>query len=211
MKKSGSRLAQFFAVAMLSVSSVVLMPASGGAAVGQGDLSGITAAVDSAIASAKAGLPQGASQAQVDAAVAAALSSITQSLISSNSSANPMIVAEAVIAAADRDGASPQAIGAGLGAAALAESPSVGLEIADAVGATAPNGATQAFQATANGAGTTQGQSLASAAGTYESIGAGGGQNGGGNSQGQNFFGGGNSQGQNGGGGGGGCRNPSCT
>jgi hypothetical protein len=194
---------------MLSASAVVLMPASGGAAVGS-DLSSITAAVDSAITAARAGLPQGASQAQVDAAVAAALSSVTQSLISSNSSANPMVIAEAVIAAADRDGASAQSIGAGLGAAALSESPSVGLEIADAVGATAPNGATQAFEATTNGAGTTQGQTLASAAGTYETIGAGS-RGGNGNSQGQNFFGGGNSQGQNGGGGGGGCRNPSCT
>jgi hypothetical protein len=204
MKNSGSRLAQIFAVAMLSASAVVLMPASGGAAVGA-DLSGITAAVDSAITSAKAGLPQGASQAQVDAAVAAALSSVTQSLISSNSSANPMVIAEAVIAEADRDGVSGQAIGAGLGAAALAESPAVGLEIADAVGATAPGSATLAFQATTNGAGTTQGQTLASAAGTYETIGAG--RSGNGTSM--NFFSG--SGAPAGGGGGGGCRNPSCT
>jgi hypothetical protein len=206
MTRNRFRLAQICAIALLSASSLVLWPGAAGAAMDQADLSGIAAAVDSAISSAKAGLPPGVSQAQINAVVAGAINAVTQSLIQQNSTANPMIIAEAVIAAADRDGARPYSIGAGLGAAALAESPSVGLEIADAVGATAPAGATQAFQATASGAGTAEGNSLASAAGSYETIAAG---VRGGNGTSMNFFSG--SGAPAGAGGGGGCRNPSCT
>jgi hypothetical protein len=208
MRKNKTTLAQFAAIAMLSVGAVALSSASVGAAVdlSQSDLSSIANAVDGAIASAKAGLPAGATQAQINAAVAAAISSETQALITQYGSTNPMLVAEAVITAATQDGATPVAIGDGMATAALAEGPTTGLEIADAVGGTAPGGAVRAFQKTAADAGSNLGTVLASAAGTYTNIGAGGSSNGSSHS----FFGG-NGTGQAGAGGGGGCRNPSCT
>ena len=216
MRKTKTTLAQVAAIAMLSVGAFALSSATVGAAVdlSQSDLSSISNAVDGAIASAKAGLPAGATEAQINAAVAAAISSETQALISQYGSTNPMLVAEAVITASVQDGASERAIGDGMANAALAEGPTTGLEIADAVGATAPAGALRAFHAVADNAHSSLGSALASAVGSYESIGAGNtGNNGGGNGSSRSFFGGngGNGGNGNGNGGGGGCRNPSCT
>ena len=208
MRKTKTTLAQIAAIAMLSVGAIALSSATVGAAVdlSQSDLSSIANAVDGAIASAKAGLPAGATEAQINAAVAAAISNETQTLISQYGSTNPMLVAEAVITASVQDGASPRAIGDGMATAALAEGSTTGLEIADAVGGTAPAGAVKAFQKTAEDAHSSLGSVLASAAGTYENVGAGGGSNGSSHS----FFGG-NGNGSGFGGAGGGCRNPSCT
>jgi hypothetical protein len=209
MKKTRTTLSQIAGIAMLSVVAMALSSATVGAAVdlSQSDLSNIANAVDGAIASAKAGLPAGATEAQVNAAVAAAISSETQTLITQYGTANPMLVAEAIITAAVQDGASPRAIGDGMATAALAEGSTIGLEIADAVGGTGTRGMVEAFKRTADESGTNLGTVLASAADTYENVAAGGN---GGNGSSHSFFGG------NGGGGGGnnsggGCRNPSCT
>jgi len=214
MRKTRTQLAKFAAIAMFSVGAMALSSSTVGAAVDLSatDLSSISSAVANAIATAKAGLPAGATEEQIHAAIANAISTETEALISQYGQTSPMLVAEAVITAADQDGATPGEIGRGMANAALAETNSTtGLEIADAVGATAPAGAIGAFQATANASGSTLGQTLASAAGSYENVGAGGR---GGNGNTQSFFGGrGGSfgSGAGGGGGGGGCRNPSCT
>ena len=214
MRKTKSQLAKFAAIAMLSVGAMTMSASTVGAAVdlSASDLSTISAAVSSAIASAKSSLGPNATSAQIDAAVASAISSQTQSLVTQFGTTSPMLVAEAVITAADQSGAAPSAIGTGMANAALAENSTTGLEIADAVGATAPRGAIRSFQATTDASGSTMGQTLASAAGSYENVAAGGrGGNGGGNGNTQSFFGGTGGTGAGAGGGGGGCRNPSCT
>jgi len=174
----------------------------------QRDLSHIGAAVDKAINDVKAALPAGSSRAQIDAAIAKALASETEALISEYRGENAMLITEAVITAALDDGAPAAAIGEGLADAALAEGPTVGLQIADGVGSTAPRDAVKIFEATADASGTGLGSMLASAAGSYETIGAGG--NRGGNGTQMSF---GNHGGATGAGtgGGGGCKNPSCT
>lgn len=217
MRMTKSQFAKFAAIAMFSVGAMTMSASTVGAAVdlSASDLSTISTAVSSAIASAKASLGPNATSAQIDAAIAAAISSQTQSLVTQFGQTSPMLVAEAVITAADQSGAPPSAIGTGMATAALAENSTTGLEIADAVGATAPRGAIRAFQATADASGSTMGQTLASAAGSYENVAAGGRGNGGGNGNTQSFFGGaggrGAGAGAGAGGGGGGCRNPSCT
>jgi hypothetical protein len=219
MRKTRTQLAKFAAIAMLSAAAVALSASTVGAAVdfSTGELSTIDTAMANAIASAKAGLPAGATGEQVEQAVAAAISNETQSLITQFGQMSPMLVAEAAVTAATDAGASPRAIGNGMAAAALAENGTVGLEIADAVGATAPRGAIRAFDDAANAAGTPLGQTLASAASSYENVGAGGrgGNGNGGNGNTQSFFGGtggnGGTGGSGGGGGGDGCRNPSCN
>lgn len=218
MKKTRTQLAKFAAIAMLSACAMALSASTVGAAVdfSTGELSTINTAMSNAIATAKAGLPAGATGEQAEQAIAAAISNETQSLITQFGQMSPMLVAEAAITAATDAGASPRAIGNGMAAAALAENGTVGIEIADAVGATAPRGAIRAFDDAANAAGTPVGQTLASAATSYENVGAGGRGNGGngnggnGNTQ-SNFGGTGGTGGSGGGGGGGGCRNPSCT
>jgi len=209
MKKTKTQLAKFAAIAMMSVAVTALSASTVGAAVdlSSADLSSINNAVAGAIASLETGLPPNATQAQIDNAAANAISSETQALITKYGQTNPMLVAEAVIAAAVKANATANAIGTGMAEAALAENATTGLEIADAVGATGPTGAVGAFQTTASAAGPT-GLTLADAALSYENIGAGPG-GGGGNGGTQGFFSGGG--GLNGGGGGGGCRNPSCT
>jgi len=219
MRKTGTQLAKFAAIAMLSVGAIALSASTVGAAVDLSatDLSSINTAMANAIANAKAGLAPNATPQAIEAAVASAISSETQTLITQYAQTSAMIVAEAAITGAADAGASPREIGAGMATAALAENSTTGLEIADAVGATAPNGAIRAFQETAdassNGA---LGQTLASAAASYENVGAGGrggnGGNGGGGGNGPGGgFGNGGNGGNGGGGGGGGCRNPSCT
>ena len=210
MRKNKSQLAKFAAIAMLSVGVMTLSASTVGAAVDLSatDLSSISTAMGNAIASAKASLPANATPEQVHAAIAAAISSETQTLISQYGSTSPMLVAEAAITGAEQAGATPGELGAGMANAALAENSTIGLEIADAIGSTAPRGAVRAFDETARNSNNPIGQTLASAALSYENVAAGNGQGGNGNTQ-NNF--GGNGQGQNGGGGGGGCRNPSCT
>ena len=200
MRMTRTHLAKFAAIAMMSVSAMALSVSTVGAAAdfSTGELTSINAAVSTAIAGA-GGDP---------AAIAAAISTATQSLISRYGQMNPMLVAEAVITAAGQAGATPVEVGNGMAAAALAENPATGLEIADAVGATAPNGAVGAFQTAAVANGGPAGVTLADAALSYENVGAGNG--GGGNGNGQGFFAGGGGL-TGGGGGGGGCRNPSCT
>jgi len=217
MRMTRTQFAKFAAIAMLSASAMALSVSSVGAAAefSTGELSTIDTAMANAIASAKAGLPAGATGEQVEQAVAAAISTETQALITQFGAMSPMLVAEAAVTAATDAGASPRAIGVGMANAALAENGAVGLEIADAVGATAPRGAIRAFDDTANAAGTAVGQTLASAASSYENVGTGGrggngGNGGNGNTQ-SNFGGTGATGGAGGGGGGGGCRNPSCT
>ena len=200
----------------LSVSSV-----GAAAEFSTGELSTIDTAMANAIATAKAGLPAGASAATIEQAVASAISTETQQLITQFGAMSPMLVAEAAVTAATDAGASPHEIGVGMAGAALAENGAVGLEIADAVGATAPRGAIRAFDDTTLASGTPVGQTLASAASSYENVGAGGrGNGGGGNGNGGGNGGGpgggfgpggGGTGGGGGGGGGGGCRNPSCT
>ena len=212
MRKTKTQLAKFAAIAMLSVGAMALSVSTVGAAAefSTGELATISSTVDNAIAQAKASLPANATQEQINAAIAGAISNATQSLITQFGQMSPMLVAEAVITAATDDGASPRAIGTGMAEAALAETNSTtGLEIADAVGATAPAGAIRSFQETADASHSSLGQTLASAAGSYENVGAGG-RGGNGNGQG-NFGGTGGAGGAGGGGGGGGCRNPSCT
>lgn len=210
MRKTKTTLAQFAGIALLSVGAFALSASTASADLSQTDLSSIATAVDNAIAAAKAALPPGATEAQINAAVAGAISSETQALITEYGTTNPMLVAEAVITAATQDGASDRAIGDGMATAALAEGATVGLEIADAVGSTAPRGAIDAFQQTADNAKSALGTTLADAAISYENVGAGGRGNGG---PGHSFFGGfgGNGFGFGGNGAGGGCRNPSCT
>jgi uncharacterized membrane protein YgcG len=217
MKKTRTQLAKFAAIAMLSACAMALSASTVGAAVefSTGELSTIDTAMANAIATAKAGLPAGATAAQTEAAIAAAISNETQSLITQFGKMSPMLVAEAAVTAATDAGASPREIGVGMADAALAEGGATGLEIADAVGATAPRGAIRAFDETADAAGSPLGQSLASAASSYENVGAGGrgnnGGNGGNGTTQSNFGGNGGNGGGGGGGGGGGCRNPSCT
>jgi uncharacterized membrane protein YgcG len=221
MRKTRTQLAKFAAIAMLSVGAMALSASTVGAAVDLSatDLSSINTAMANAIANAKAGLAPNAGPLAVEAAVAAAISNETQTLISQYAQTSAMIVAEAAITGAADAGASPREIGKGMATAALAENqnPAAGIEIADAVGATAPNGAIRAFDETADASGTQLGQALASAAASYENVGAGGRGNGG-NGNGGNggngiggFGNGGNGGNGGGGGGGGGCRNPSCT
>lgn len=212
MKNMKTRIAKLSAIALLSVGAMALS-ASAAIDLSSADLSSISSAVSNAIASAKASLPANATPAQVDAAIAAAISNEAQALITQYGQTDPMLVAEAVITASTQAGANPMEIGKGMADAALVEPAATGLEIADAVGATAPKGAVAVFQRTAVESGP-RGITLADAAVSYENVGAGGqGGNsqggGGGNGNTGGFFGGGgNSQG---GGGGGGCRNPSCT
>jgi hypothetical protein len=220
MRKTKTQLAKFAAIAMLSVGAMALSASTVGAAVDLSarDLSAIKTIVSEHIAAAKANLPAGATEAQINAALEAAISSAAQQAIADGGSkVSAMLVAEAVITAAEDDHMPPTLIGTGMADAALAESNSTtSLEIADAVGATAPAGAIEAFQSTTTASGNALGQTLASAAASYENVGAGGrgaGGNGG-NGNTQSFFGGngGNGNGGTGGaGGGGGCRNPSCT
>jgi hypothetical protein len=171
------------------------------------DLSHIGAAVTKAINEAKAGMPAGSSHAEFDAAIAHAIASETKTLITEYHDANAMLIAEAVITAAVDDGAPPASIGKGLADAALAEGPTVGLEIADAVGSTAPRESVKIFEQTADASGTSLGTTLASAAESYTAIGAG---SRGGNGTQMSF---GNTSGANGAGtgGGAGCKHPSCT
>jgi uncharacterized membrane protein YgcG len=211
-----TKLAKFTAIAMLSAGAMALSASTVGAAVdlSERDLTAITKIVDEHIAAAKAGLPAGATAAQIDAAVESAISSATQQAINDGGKASAMLIAEAVITAAHDDHIPGNLIGTGMADAALAETNSTtSLEIADAVGATGPAGAVEAFQSTAAASGSALGQTLASIATSYENIGAGRGGNGnggGGNGPGGGFGPGGNG-GPGGGGGGGGCRNPSCT
>ncbi|HUO93166.1 MAG TPA: hypothetical protein VMU22_09605 [Rhizomicrobium sp.] len=211
MTKTKTHIAKFSAIAWMSVAAIALSAATVGAAtdLSASDLSSIDTAVGNAIAAAKANLPATASRADLDAAVAAAISNETQALISQYGQTNPMLVAEAVITASEHAGANPNEIGTGMANAALAENSATGLEIADAIGSTAPRGAVAAFQRTASAAGG-NGTTLADAANSYENIGAGNGGGGGNGNRGGFFGGNGNGNGQ-GGGGGGGCRNPSCT
>ena len=172
------------------------------------DLSNIGGAVTKAINNAKASMPPGSSRADIDAAIAKAIKSETKALISEYHDANAMLITEAVITAAVDDDAPPSVIGKGLADAALEEGPTVGLEIADAVGSTAPRDSVKSFETTADAAGSSLGATLASAAQSYSAIGAGGSH--GGNGTQMSF---GNSGGATGAGtgGGGGCKNPSCT
>lgn len=217
-KTKTTQLAKFAAIAMLSVGAMTLSATTVGAAVDLSarDLTAISSIVSQHIDAAKASLPAGATQAQIDAAIAGAISSATQQAIADGGKVSAMLIAEAVITAAHDDHIPANLIGTGMADAALAETNSTtSLEIADAVGATAPAGAIEAFQSTADASGSTLGQTLASAASSYENVGAGGrsGNGGnGGNGNSQSFFGGngGNGNGGNGGSGGG-CRNPSCT
>jgi hypothetical protein len=221
MRKTKTQIAKFAAIAMLSVGAMTMSVSTVGAAVDLSarDLSAIKTIVSEHIAAAKANLPAGATEAQINAALAAAISSAAQQAIADGGSkVSAMLVAEAVITAAEDDHMPPTLIGTGMADAALAESNSTtSLEIADAVGATAPAGAIEAFQSTTTASGNALGQTLASAAASYENVGAGGrgaGGNSGANGNTQSFFGGngGNGNGGTGGaGGGGGCRNPSCT
>lgn len=207
MKKTKTTLAQFAAIAMLSVGAFALSSANVGAAVdlSAADLSSISTAVQTAINNVTVG--SGFTQAQIDAAYAAAISAETQALIAQYGNTNPMLIAEAVVTAAGNNAhVTPTQVGEGMAAAAIAEGGTTAIEIADAVGSTAPSGAVSAFETAANNAGTPLGQTLAAAASSYTNIGAGGGSNGSSHS----FFGG-SGNGQGGGQGGGGCRNPSCT
>jgi len=198
MRMTRTHLAKFAAIAMMSVSAIALSVTTVAAAdLSAADLTTINSAMNNAIAGA-GGDP---------AKVAAAISSETQTLITQFGQVNPMLVAEAAITAAGQAGATPGEVGTGMAGAALAENATTGLEIADAVGATAPNGAIAAFQLTASSGGP-NGVTLADAALSYENVGAGNG--GGGNGSSQGFFSGGGGL-NGGGGGGGGCRNPSCT
>jgi hypothetical protein len=185
-----------------------LLVGSASAELSSSDLASIGGAVAAAINNAKAGLPAGATSAEIQLAIEGAISAETQKLISEHRNQNAMIIAEAVITAAIDDGASPSEVGKGMAEAALAEGGGVGIEIADAVGSTAPSGAVATFEVVASGAGTKLGTELADAAQSYVAIGAGGRSGG---SRSMNFFGGTGTASGSGGGGGGGCKNPSCT
>jgi len=174
----------------------------------QSDLSHIGAAVDKAINDARSGAPAGSSHAEIDALIAKAIASETKALISEFHDSNAMLITEAVVTAALDDGAPASSIGKGLAEAALAEGPTIGLQIADGVGSTAPRDAVKIFEATADASGTGLGGMLASAAGSYESIGAGGSRGGNGTQMSFGNHGGATGAGS---GGGGGCKNPSCT
>src|ERR1700733_2063424 len=132
MRNSKSRMMHALRAAVLCSAAWAIWPTATQAAIDLSatDLSKIGNAVTTAINDAKANLPPNATREQRDAAIAAAISAETQDLIKKYNGANPMVISEAIIAAAVDDGAPPAAIGTGLATAAVAEGSTVGIEIA---------------------------------------------------------------------------------